>query len=80
MDPLELLADVAVPPVPAPREFATGVRRKLHPRLLAFHVAEFALAATAWAAGHMLVALFAAVVYTVTGSWPRSTRRLPPGR
>jgi hypothetical protein len=80
MDLLDHLADVEVPPTPAAPVFTDGVRRKLHPRLLALHVAEFALGATVWAAGHMLVALFAAVVYTVTGSWPRSTRRLPPGR
>lgn len=79
MDLFEHLADVAVPPVPAAQAFTAGMRRKLHPRLLALHVAEFAIGATAWAAGHMLVALFAAVLYTVTGSWPRTTRRLPPG-
>ena len=78
MDLLEQLADVSVPPVPASGAFNAGVRRKLHPRLLALHVAEFALGATAWGARHMLVALFAAVVYTVSGSWPRAVKRLPP--
>ena len=72
MDLLERLADVEVPPVPEVREFTAGVRQKLHPRLLALHVAEFACGATAWAVRHMLVALFAAVLYTVSGSWPRS--------
>jgi hypothetical protein len=78
MDLLEQLADVSVPPVPASRTFTDGVRRKLHPRLLALHVAEFALGALCWGARHMLVALFAAVVYTVTGGWPQAVKRLPP--
>ncbi|MFM8891919.1 MAG: hypothetical protein ACKOTB_09935, partial [Planctomycetia bacterium] len=78
MDVLERLGDVAVPDVPAAREFTAGVRRKLHPRLLALHVAEFAIGATAWGARHMLVALFAAVVFTATGAWPRGVKRLPP--
>ena len=78
MDVLERLGDVAVPDVPAAREFTAGVRRKLHPRLLALHVAEFAIGATAWGARHMLVALFAAVVFTATGSWPRGVKRFPP--
>ena len=72
MDLLERLVDVEVPPVPAAEAFSAGVRRKLHPRLLALHVVEFAFGATAWAVRHMLVALFAAMVYTVAGRWPRS--------
>lgn len=79
MDLLEQLADVTVPPVPASPTFTAGVRRKLHPRLLALHVAEFAFGATTWAARHMLVALIAALVYTVSGGWPQATRRLPRG-
>jgi hypothetical protein len=71
MDVLDRLADVAVPPVPARRSFTAGVRRKLNPRLLALHVVEFALGATAWAVVHMAAAFLAAVQYTVTGSWPR---------
>jgi hypothetical protein len=71
MDVLDRLADVAVPPVPARRSFTAGVRQKLNPRLLALHVVEFALGATAWAVVHMAAALLAAVQYTVTGSWPR---------
>ncbi|MBU6308985.1 MAG: hypothetical protein KJS77_04505 [Planctomycetes bacterium] len=71
MDVLDQLADVAVPPVPAQRSFTAGVRRKLNPRLLAVHVIEFALGATAWAVIHMTAALVAAVQYTVTGTWPR---------
>lgn len=70
MDLLERLGDATVPEVPAAREFAAGVRRKLHPRLLVLHVAEFALGATAWGAWHMLVALFAATIYTLVGRWP----------
>ena len=70
MDLLDQLATADVPPVPEAGSFTAGVRRKLHPRLLAFHVAEFALGATAWAAGHLFMALVAAVQYTVTGSWP----------
>ncbi|NBW87640.1 MAG: hypothetical protein EBR23_12675 [Planctomycetia bacterium] len=72
MDVFEQLADVTVPPVPAPPTFTAGVRRKLYPRLLALHVVEFALGATVWAAGWFCLALFAALRYTVTGSWPRS--------
>jgi hypothetical protein len=71
MDVLDQLARVTVPPVPARRAFTAGVRRKLNPRLLAVHVVEFALGATAWAVVHMAVALVAAVRYTVTGSWPK---------
>jgi hypothetical protein len=74
MDLLEHLADVDVPPTPAARVIDDGVRRKLHPRLLAVHVAEFALGATVWAARHMLVALFAAIVFSMTGAWPRGPR------
>lgn len=70
MDLLDQLATADVPPVPEAGPFAAGLRRKLHPRLLALHVAEFALGATAWAAGHLFTALAAAVRYTVTGSWP----------
>ena len=80
MDLLERLADVSVPPVPAAGTLAAGVRRKLHPRLLALHVAEFAVGATAWAARHMLIALFAALVYTVSGRWPQAAKRMPPAR
>ena len=71
MDVLDRLADVAVPPVPASRTFTAGVRRKLNPRLLAMHVIEFALGATAWAVIHMAAAMLAAMQYTVTGSWPK---------
>ena len=74
MDGLDQLADVAVPPVPARRTFAAGVRRKLNPRLLVVHVIEFALGATGWAVVHMAAALLAALQYTVTGSWPKDTR------
>jgi hypothetical protein len=56
------------------------MRRRLHPRLLALHVAEFAVGATAWAARHMLIALFAALVYTVSGRWPQAAKRMPPAR
>ena len=78
MDLLERLGDAVVPDVPAAREITAGVRRKLHPRLLALHVVEFAFGATAWGVRHMLVALFAAVVFSATGSWPRVVKRLPP--
>ena len=71
MDVLDQLANVAVPPVPGQRSFTDGVRRKLNPRLLAVHVVEFALGATAWAVLHMATALLAALQYTVTGAWPR---------
>lgn len=77
MDPLEKLAEIEVPPVPAARTFTAGVRRKLHPRLLALHVLEFALGATSWALFHMAAALAAAVRYTLTGRWPDRDR---PGR
>jgi hypothetical protein len=69
-DPLEQLANVTVPPVPDAATLRTGVRRKLNPRLLALHVVEFAIGATAWAVVHMAAALAAALRYTVTGRWP----------
>jgi hypothetical protein len=71
MDLLETLAAVEVPPVPAAPEFTAGVRRKLHPRLLATHVATFALLAMPWAAMQFIVVVFAVVRFSVTGSWPR---------
>ncbi|NBW95627.1 MAG: hypothetical protein EBR28_02580 [Planctomycetia bacterium] len=69
-DPLERLARVEVPPVPTAQTFTAGVRRKLHPRLLALHVLQFAFGATAWAVIHFVEALGAAVRYTLTGTWP----------
>jgi hypothetical protein len=51
------------------------VRRKLHPRLLALHVLEFAFGATAWALVHMTAALAAAVRFTLTGTWPDRRKR-----
>jgi len=74
MDPFEQLAEIKVPPVPAARTFTAGVRRKLHPRLLALHVLEFAFGATGWALVHMAAALAAAVQFTVTGTWPDRRR------
>lgn len=70
IDPLEQLAGMQVPPVPAAKRFTAGVRRKLHPRLLALHVLEFAFGATGWAIVHMAAALSAAIRYTLTGRWP----------
>ena len=70
MDLLESLAEVDVPPVPTAPEFSAGVRRKLHPRLLAAHVAGFALLALPWAAVQFLTVVLAAVRYSVTGTWP----------
>lgn len=78
MDPLEKLerlAEVEVPPVPAAQTFAAGVRRKLHPRLLALHVLQFAFGATAWALVHMTAALSAAARFTLTGTWPDHEKR-----
>lgn len=72
MDLLETLAAVEVPPVPAAPGFTAGVRRKLHPRLLAGHVAAFALQALPWAAMQFVLAVFAAVRFSVTGTWPES--------
>ena len=69
MDLLESLADVDVPPVPATPEFTAGVRRKLHPRLLAAHVAGFALQALPWAAVQFVGAVLAALRFSVTGAW-----------
>lgn len=71
MDLLETLAAVEVPPVPAAPGFTAGVRRKLHPRLLAGHVAAFALQALPWAAMQFVEAVFAAVRFSVTGTWPQ---------
>ncbi len=75
MDPFEKLAEIDVPPVPAARTFTAGVRRKLHPRLLALHVLEFAFGATAWALVHMASALAGAVRFTLTGTWPDRRKR-----
>jgi len=58
MDLLEKLADVSVPPVPAAKTFIAGVRRKLHPRLLAVHIVEFAFGAMSCAVLHLFAALF----------------------
>ena len=70
MDLLESLAHADVPPVPAASEFTAGVRRKLHPRLLAAPVAGFALQALPWAAVPFVTAVLAAVRYSLTGAWP----------
>lgn len=75
MDPFEQLAEMKVPPVPPAKNFTAGVRRKLHPRLLALHVLEFAFGATAWAVINMAAALSAALRYTITGRWPDRDRR-----
>ena len=70
MDLLESLAEVDVPPVPAAPGFSAGVRRKLHPRLLAAHVAGFALQALPWAAVQFIGVVLAAVRFSLTGTWP----------
>jgi hypothetical protein len=75
LDHLEKLAAVEVPPVPAAPTFTAGVRRKLHPRLLALHIFQFAFGATAWALFHMAAALGAAFRYTLTGTWPDRGKR-----
>lgn len=69
-DPLERLAEVKVPPVPDAGTLRDGVRRRLNPRLLALHIIEFAVGATAWAVVHMAAALASAIRFTVTGRWP----------
>lgn len=74
MDPLERLSSDDVPPVPDAAILRAGARRKLHPRLLAQQLLEFAVWAMLWAAMHLTGALMAAVRYTVTGTWPT-----PPG-
>ena len=75
MDLLEKLADVSVPPVPAAKTFIAGVRRKLHPRLLAVHIVEFAFGAMSCAVLHLFAALFGAMEYTLRGSWPEASIR-----
>jgi len=75
MDLLEKLADVSVPPVPAAKTFIAGVRRKLHPRLLAVHIVEFAFGAMSCAVLHLFAALFGAMEYTLRGSWPEVSIR-----
>jgi len=75
MDLLEKLADVSVPPVPAAKTFIAGVRRKLHPRLLAVHIVEFAFGAMSCAVLHLFEALFGAMEYTLRGSWPEASIR-----
>ncbi|NDC52760.1 MAG: hypothetical protein EBZ74_00365 [Planctomycetia bacterium] len=72
---LEHLAAIEVPPVPSARTFTAGVRRKLHPRLLALHILQFAFGATTWALVHMTAALAAAARYTLTGTWPDREKR-----
>ena len=72
MDMLEQLAIAPVPPMPTAPSFTAGVRRKLHPRLLALHVLEFAVGGMLWSLTHMAAALTAAAVYTITGTWPAS--------
>ena len=76
-DPLEQLANATVPPVPDAATLRTGVRRRLNPRLLALHVVEFAIGATAWAVVHMAAALAAAFHYTLTGRWPDGRKTGP---
>ena len=71
MDLLDSLAEVGVPPVPEAPAFTAGVRRKLHPRLLAAHVAGFALQALPWAAVQFVAAVLAALRFSVTGTWPK---------
>ena len=71
MDLLDSLAEVGVPPVPEAPAFTAGVRRKLHPRLLAAHVAGFALQALPWAAVQFVAVVLAAVRFSVTGTWPQ---------
>jgi hypothetical protein len=78
MDMLEQLAIAPVPPVPTAPSFTAGVRRKLHPRLLALHVLEFAVGGMLWSLLHMAAAVAAAAAYTVTGAWP--TTRGDAGR
>ncbi len=75
MDLLEKLADVSVPPVPAAKTFIAGVRRKLHPRLLAVHIVEFAFGAMSCAVLHLFAALFGAMEYTLRGNWPEASIR-----
>ena len=75
-EPLEQLFRAEVPPTPPADTLRAGVHRRLNPRLLAVHVVEFAVGATAWALLHMAAALGAALRYTVTGRWPD---RRPPG-
>ena len=74
MDVLEQLAAATVPPMPAAPKFASGVRRKLHPRLLALHIVEFAFGGMAWSLLHLFTALAAAAHYTLTGTWPAAPR------
>jgi len=70
MDLLEQIGDRLVDVPPVPERFEVGVRRKLHPRLLASHVVEFAVFAMATGLWHMAMAVVAAVRYTLAGSWP----------
>jgi hypothetical protein len=70
MDVLEQLAAATVPPVPAAPTFTAGVRRKLHPRLLALHMLEFAVGGMFCSLLHLSSALAAAAHYTLTGAWP----------
>lgn len=49
--------------------------RKLHPRLLAVHIVEFAFGAMSCAVLHLFAALFGAMEYTLRGSWPEASIR-----
>ena len=69
MDMLEKLANVPVPPVPEAKPFDAGMRRKLHPRLLAAHIVEFAFEAMPMALLCMIESMCAAIQFTITGSW-----------
>jgi len=46
------------------------MRRKLHPRLLAAHIVEFAFEAMPMALLCMIESMCAAIQFTITGSWP----------
>lgn len=70
MDPLERLSAEGVPPVPDAARVRAGVRRKLHPRLLAKQLLEFAIWGMLWAVFHLAGALVAAIRFTMTGVWP----------
>ena len=64
-DLLDLLSQDDIPE--SPRSLSTRVHERLNPRLLGFHLAEFAALAVPFAFFHFLKAMAGALVFTLTG-------------
>lgn len=68
-DLLDLLSGDEVPD--SPRSLSKQVHQRLNPRLLGFHLAEFAVLAVPFAFFHFLKALAGALVFTLTGHFQK---------